>query len=110
SHLQQPIGNQKSAIKNVMTLVMKFGGTSVADASAFDNVSRIVRERITSRPIVVVSAMSGTTDALIRSFEIAQAGDSDTALASLFEILERHEAVAASMLDGEEKKEFIIRL
>ena len=93
-----------------MTLVMKFGGTSVGDARAFDNVSRIVLERITSRPIVVVSAMSGATDALIRSFEIAQAGDSDAALASLFEILERHEAVAASMLDGEEEKEFIIRL
>ena len=89
---------------------MKFGGTSVGDARAFDNLSRIVLERITSRPIVVVSAMSGATDALIRSFEIAQAGDSDAALASLFEILERHEAVAASMLDGEEEKEFIIRL
>ena len=93
-----------------MTLVMKFGGTSVADASAFDNVSSIVRERITSRPIVVVSAMSGMTDALIRSFEIAQAGDPDAALASLLEILERHEAVATSMLDNEGEKEFIIRL
>jgi len=93
-----------------MTLVMKFGGTSVADASAFDNVSRIVRERIASRPIVVVSAMSGMTDALIRSFEIAQAGDPDAALASLLEILKRHEAVAASMLDGETEKEFIIHL
>ena len=93
-----------------MTLVMKFGGTSVADASAFDNVSRIVRERIPSRPIVVVSAMSGTTDALIRSFEMAQAGDPDAALASLLEVLQRHEAVAASLLDGDAEKEFIIRL
>lgn len=93
-----------------MTLVMKFGGTSVADASAFDNVSRIVRERITSRPIVVVSAMSGMTDALIRSFEIAQAGDPDAAVASLLEMLERHEAVAASMVDGDGEKEFIIHL
>jgi aspartate kinase len=93
-----------------MTLVMKFGGTSVADANAFDNVSRIVRERIASRPIVVVSAMSGMTDALIRSFEIAQAGDTDAALASLLEMFERHEAVATSLLDGEDEKEFIIRL
>jgi aspartate kinase len=89
---------------------MKFGGTSVADASAFENVSRIVRERIHSRRIVVVSAMSGMTDALIRSFEIAQTGDADAALASLLAPLERHEAAAVSMLDGEAAKEFIISL
>ena len=93
-----------------MTVVMKFGGTSVADASAFENVSRIVSERIQSRPIVVVSAMSGTTDALIRSFEIAQTGNADAALASLLAVLERHEAAARSMLDGEATKEFIISL
>jgi len=54
---------------------MKFGGTSVADASAFENVAGIVGERIESRPVVVVSALSGMTDALIRSYELAQAGE-----------------------------------
>src|SRR5262245_30212474 len=93
-----------------MTVVMKFGGTSVADAAAFENVSRIVHERIQSTPIVVVSAMSGMTDALIRSFEIAQTGDPDAALASLLSLFERHEAVADSLLDPEGAKQFIIRL
>ena len=97
-------------LRILMTVVMKFGGTSVADASAFENVSRIVQDRIELRPIVVVSAMSGMTDALLRSFDIAQTGDPDAALASLLELLERHEAVAASLLDAERAKEFTIRL
>jgi aspartate kinase len=49
-------------------LVMKFGGTSVADAGAIANVAAIV-ERATAAsgapPVVVVSAMSGVTDALL---------------------------------------------
>ena len=93
-----------------MTVVMKFGGTSVADASAFENVSRIVQERIKLRPIVVVSAMSGMTDALVRSFDLAQGGDPDAGLASLLALFERHEAVAASLTDAELAKEFTIRL
>jgi aspartate kinase len=46
---------------------MKFGGTSVRDAEAFARVGRIVATRRARRPIVVVSAMSGVTDALVAS-------------------------------------------
>jgi aspartokinase len=42
-----------------MSIVMKFGGTSVADAAAFDNVARIIAAELNSLPVVVVSAMSG---------------------------------------------------
>ena len=52
-------------------IVMKFGGTSVEDASAFGRVAAIVAERRDLRPVVVVSAMSGMTDALLESIEIA---------------------------------------
>ncbi len=93
-----------------MTVVMKFGGTSVKDASAFENVSRIVGAQIESRPVVVVSAMSGMTDALIRGFEIAQAGHADAASASLLSLFERHEAVAASLLNRDGAKDFITHL
>lgn len=93
-----------------MTVVMKFGGTSVADASAFENVSRIVGERIESQPVVVVSALSGMTDALIRSFELAQAGETDRALASLLALFERHESIANALLDEDAAKQFIINL
>jgi len=93
-----------------MSIVMKFGGTSVADASAFENVSRIVGERMESRPVVVVSALSGMTDALIRSFELAQAGETDRALASLLALFERHESIADALLDEDAAKQFITNL
>jgi aspartokinase len=44
---------------------MKFGGTSVADAVALENAARIVAAHRQHAPVVVVSAMSGVTDALL---------------------------------------------
>lgn len=45
--------------------VLKFGGTSVADAAAFERAVQIVRAHENAPVVVVVSAMSGITDALI---------------------------------------------
>jgi aspartate kinase len=45
--------------------VLKFGGTSVADAAAYERAVQIVREHTSAPVVVVVSAMSGITDALI---------------------------------------------
>ena len=45
--------------------VLKFGGTSVSDAAAFERAVQIVREHTNEPVVVVVSAMSGMTDALI---------------------------------------------
>lgn len=39
-------------------IVMKFGGTSVEDAQAILNVSRIVQRYISGKPLVVASAVS----------------------------------------------------
>src|SRR5438876_183289 len=53
--------------------VLKFGGTSVEDAAAFERVAEIVRAERRARPVVVVSAMSGVTDALLASVDAASA-------------------------------------
>jgi aspartate kinase len=45
--------------------VIKFGGTSVADAASFKRAVEIVRAHGSTPLVVVVSAMSGITDALI---------------------------------------------
>jgi aspartate kinase len=45
--------------------VLKFGGTSVGDAAAFERAVQIVREHQRAPVVVVVSAMSGITDALL---------------------------------------------
>jgi len=58
-----------------MLIVMKFGGTSVADAGAFRRVGEIVKSRLSSRPIVVVSAIAKMTDELVNLANSAVAGD-----------------------------------
>lgn len=77
---------------------MKFGGTSVEDEHAFARVAEIIADRINLRPVVVVSAMSKMTDALLSAFEIARNGDAKLAFAALEPHLERHAQVAANLL------------
>ena len=59
---------------------MKFGGTSVGDVAAFERVFHIVSTQIEQRPVVVVSAMTKVTDALLAAFETAKKGDFAEAL------------------------------
>jgi aspartate kinase len=77
---------------------MKFGGTSVADADAIDNVTRIITARLDLAPVVVVSAMGGVTDALLASVMTAADGQADEAIASLKNTFRRHKAVAEQLL------------
>ena len=55
-------------------IVMKFGGTSVQDAEAMEQVVSIVKSKLSRRPIVVVSAMAQVTDTLIKCAELARQG------------------------------------
>lgn len=56
--------------------ILKFGGTSVGSAAAISQVSAIVSEHArTHQIVVVVSAMSGVTNALLRGAHTAAAGD-----------------------------------
>ena len=87
-------------------VVMKFGGTSVADEAAFARVALIVSARLASRPVVVVSAMSRMTDALLSAFETARQGDSAAAFKLLEPHLERHEKVAEALLANEQQETF----
>jgi len=81
-----------------MPTVMKFGGTSVADAHAFENVARIVASQRSVAPVVVVSAMSGVTDALLAATIAAAERRADEAIASLEQIFQRHHRTAAELL------------
>ena len=69
---------------------MKFGGTSVEDGAAFERVAQIVRSYDRASPVVVVSAMSGVTDALVTSLLAAAKGEPITAESYLERHLERH--------------------
>ena len=67
-------------------IVMKFGGTSVESTEAIDRVAAIVRERLASKPVVVVSAMGRTTNQLLAIASAAVGGERGKALAFLDEL------------------------
>ncbi|MEZ5991573.1 MAG: aspartate kinase [Planctomycetota bacterium] len=60
-------------------LVMKFGGSSVADENQIHKVLEIARGRIPRRPVVVSSAHKGVTDALLNAGKMAARGEPDAA-------------------------------
>ena len=62
------------------TLVMKFGGTSVGSAEAIGKSAEIVRaaKKDWAEVLVIVSAMSGVTDLLLKGAHSCAAGDGNT--------------------------------
>jgi aspartate kinase len=80
-------------------LVMKFGGTSVGDAAAIAGLAGIVHEQrmVWGRVAVVVSAMSGVTDALIRGATAAAGGDHAVAPQLVASLREKHSAALAEL-------------
>ncbi len=77
---------------------MKFGGTSVADAAALRRLIDHVRaaRQEGARPVVVVSALGGVTNELLRAATAAAAGD-DSADAMLAALRTRHLELADQM-------------
>jgi aspartate kinase len=81
-------------------IVMKFGGTSVADAKRILGVVEIVRRHFHLRPVVVVSALAGVTDLLVSAVAAAREGDRETIEPLLADIERRHRwALAGSIED-----------
>ena len=94
-------------------VVMKFGGTSVADQAAIERLITIVRAQRQADarredgdargPIVVVSALSGVTDRLLGIATEAGAGDIEGARSNLRHLLTRH-LDSAGAVSGEQAR------
>src|SRR2546421_348768 len=81
--------------------IMKFGGTSVEDANAFRNVAKIVLAAADANPVVVVSAISGFTNSLLKSVDRAFHGDPRNASRSIEPDFARHVAIAGELLNAD---------
>ncbi len=84
-----------------MSLVLKFGGSSVADAACVRRVAEIVKEAASRSPVVVLSAMGRTTDALFEAAQAAERGETEAALKALREIVAKHKKACAELWEGE---------
>jgi aspartate kinase len=74
-------------------IVLKFGGSSVKDAEMFKKAASIVLERIGKKPVVVLSAVKGITDLLIKSLDESLDGKFD----SLAKISAKHKEIIANL-------------
>jgi aspartate kinase len=77
-------------------VVLKFGGTSVADTQPILRVASIVARQTDSR-VVVVSALAGVTDRLVQVGNQAREGKAEAACGVLDGLVRRHEAVAKAL-------------
>jgi len=87
-------------------LVMKFGGTSVGSSAAINQTVQIVKGEfeLWQSLVVVVSAMSGVTDALIACAKKAVAGDQKAYTELLRELQEKHYTVVNGLVRNNEQK------
>lgn len=78
-------------------IVIKFGGTSVEDRAAIERSCGIVEARVERKPLVVVSALAGTTNGLLEACGLAAARKVDAAKAVIATLEQRHLTLLPSL-------------
>ena len=86
---------------------MKFGGTSLGSAERVRAAALRVHERLDRRPLVVVSALAGTTDLLIRGARAALSRDR-AAETIVEQILARHRGTIEELFAAGERREALL--
>ena len=87
-----------------MKIVMKFGGSSVADGDKLRRVGTIVRKfhKENNQLVIVTSAMSGVTDSLSEIAKHASKGSKDRVKEFMDSIAHRHKKAAEAAIMDEE--------
>lgn len=87
--------------------VYKFGGSSLANVACFRQVASLVEQADSPNLAVVVSAMGGMTDSLLRLVSQAESGD-DAFEKPLASIASRYERTAGSLLEDLAQREQVL--
>lgn len=83
------------------SIVMKFGGSSVANAPCMQQVAALVRAALGKSPLVVLSAMDKTTDGLFSAARSAARGEINPALQMVERLARHHRTEAAALVRGD---------
>lgn len=90
--------------------IMKFGGTSLADASCIRKVTEIIKSNVRDGElVVVVSAMSGVTNQLIEAADLVEAGNSSHAEAIMEGLRQQHEQAIEALIYSEGSRNSVRR-
>ena len=79
-------------------ITMKFGGTSVGDIQRLQEVAVIVHSYLARHPVVVASAMSGVTNTLLETAQLAVQRETEKVKHNLDVLKEKHLNVANTLL------------
>lgn len=90
-------------------IIMKFGGSSIKDVDAMRRVADIVRARIDQEPLVVLSALGGVTDALIKAHDLAIKQRVQEAENIARQLIERHLQMVNALIPAGPVREKILR-
>src|SRR6266571_1774759 len=90
--------------------IHKFGGASLADAAAIGHAVGIVRAQRPDPLVVVVSAMSGVTDALLDGAARAARGDAGHVRAMAESLRAQHATAARALVPAGARLEELLRL
>ncbi len=83
-------------------IVMKFGGTSVANCEAITRSISIVRGKLQQKPVVVVSALSKVTDLLYKIADATESANLPLASGHIEALRKRHTALCDELMHGNE--------
>lgn len=85
-------------------IVMKFGGTSVADSSAVERLCGIVSKKLAQKPVIVVSALSRITNDLTEICNLSASGNYQESLEIISRIRTRHLAMCKELFGADQDK------
>lgn len=89
--------------------VLKFGGTSVGSVKSILSLKRIIEKEAKNQPVVVVvSALSGITDKLIATSQLALKGD-DRYRSELDAMIDRHHKMIDTIITNPQKRENLFK-
>lgn len=81
-------------------IVMKFGGSSVANAACMRQVAELVQAAASRPPLVVLSAMGKTTNGLFAAAQAAERGDLEGAITAMQAVMATHLTAARELFPG----------
>lgn len=84
-------------------IVMKFGGTSTQDAAAMADVAKIVRSRLSQKPVVVISAIAQATNHLEQAGRLAAEGKENEARDVLLNLFNRHYRIVDELISDRQR-------
>jgi aspartate kinase len=88
--------------------VLKFGGTSVGSPERMKNVSKLINDG--NKQIVVLSAMSGTTNSLVEISDYYYKGNADAAAQVILALEQKYNSVIQELLQKEETRKKAIEI